>query len=1217
MSGAEGTEPPGTGRASEAVQAVGAATLRGSERLYGFFVRRPIALISLLVLLLVISAIAFTRLPLQLLPSGIAQARLSIFLPNPGATAQENEARVARVVEEQLRTLSGIERVRSFIEADLVRVRVDFDANLDMDLAKAEVRDRIERARPLLPETVEQIEMWSSDADQMPIIWFGILHGDDEDKSGWLVDRIVKPRLEAVSGVSRVEIFGVLDDSLRILLDEQRVEAAQLDLGALVQRLAKDNFAQPLGEIEDGGRRFLLRSDMRFEDEEQVANYPVTDKLRIRDLGEVVKVKSVRDQLTRIDGSYAYFAIAFKDSQSNVVEVSRALKQRIVELGDAPELKGQLSFLPFGSQGEIIEASLDQLKDAAISGGWLALLVLFIFLRRVRLTLCVAAGVPISALLALAWEYFTGGSFNVLTMAGITLGVGMLVDNAVVVVENISRLHALGRDGNRAAIEGTSEIALAVTLSTLTSVVVFLPLIFMTEQPILRIMFAALGIPLCSLQIFSLLVALVFLPVAAARLQGPRPRWLERTACALVPIALLPARLLHALAWLFSKLGHGLYVGALAAARVALAVLVPLRWALVLALWTAGGMWVFERAQDQLRAQSLGLPGPGWFASGLIVAGCLLATWLVAGCLPAWGRDLRAIGRAAAAPARAVLPVLDLLDVWNRRIATWALRHRFAACLLAALALASVYIPMTRMSVTGFGQDSNNDYLEFDVEYAAEFDLEESSQQMGHYEDWLIEHKSELTFDHYACNFSREGGELEIFWDVRQSPSQIDELRVRLQRELPRLPGHKIRFWNEDQSADRSRSLTSFTLRGPESTELERIGLRAIRLLEGVPGLEGVSSPLQAAPDQLRVVFDREKAHGLDVDPQAAQQTISWVLRGFQLPRYHDRDREIPFLIEYDSTATAGLETLRDLSVFNGSSRVALSAFANVEIARGTRAIYREDGQTTFSIQARVSDPARMREAQAAGLRALESLELPRGYSIDTSEGALQRQQDEFKELSYALVLSIALVFLLMVILFESPLPQERRERAGLVELAVILAEAVVPASSVLLTIPFAILGSLWLLFVTGTAMDSIGYIGLIILAGIVVNNGIVLVDCFHRLRLEGMPRMEAVIEGCGRRLRPILMTALTTVIGLVPMATQEPATNSLDYRALATCVAGGLACSTLFALWIVPVGYTLLDDAVEWLGDWLRVWTRPFARKSAAAKVALRPALPYAEPRT
>lgn len=1178
----------------------------GSARMYEFFVRRPIALTSLLVLLLVTSAIAFSRLPLQLLPSGLQQARLTIFLPNPGATAQENEARVARVVEEQLQTLSGIERVRSFIEADMVRVRVTFDANVDMDLAKAEVRDRLERARPQLPETVEQIQLWSSDADQMPIIWFGILHGDDEDRSGWLVDRVVKPRLEAVAGVSRVEIFGVLEDSMRILLDEQRVEAAQLDLGDLIRRLSADNFAQPLGEFEDGGRRYLLRSDMRFAGEQQVGDYPVTDKLRIRDLGEVVKVKSVRDRLTRIDGSYAYFAIAFKDSQSNVVDVSRALKRRIEELGDEPELAGQLTFLPFGTQGEIIESSLDQLKSSAFIGGGLALLVLFVFLRRVRLTLCVAAGVPISALLALAWEYFTGGSFNVLTMAGITLGVGMLVDNAVVVVENISRLHALGLDGRRAAIQGTSEIALAVTLSTLTSVVVFLPLIFMTEQPMLRIMFAALGVPLCSLQIFSLLVALVFLPVVAARLQGPRPRWLERCALALVPIAMIPARLLHVLLWLLEKLRAGAWLVLGALARTLLRWIVPLRFALVAAAWAAALWWSYELVSSARFAAQRGLPGPSQWQAGLVLAVAALLTWLVGWKLRDWRDAPAAPPAAAAARGRPVLPILERIDAWNRAVAAWAIGHRFAAVVLGVGAMLTIFVPMTRMTVTPFGEDSNTDYLEFDVEFSSDFDLSESSEQMGRYEDWLVARQAELGFDHYACNFSREGGEIELFWDDRQPPSRLEKLRDRLHAELPQLPGHKIRFWGDEDEATRSRTLTSFTLRGPESTELERIGAQAIRLLEAVPGLQSVASPLQAAPDQLRVLFDREKAHGMGVDPQMAQQTISWVLRGFPLPRYHDRDREIPFLIEYDSTSTAGMETLRDLSVFNGSSRVALSAFADVEVARGTRAIYRENGQTTFTIQARVADPTRMKELQEAGLRALSALDLPRGYSIDTSEGAMQRQQEEFSELGRALMLSVALVFLLMVVLFESPLSEARRASAGLVDLVLILCEAVVPALSVLMTIPFAVLGSLWLLYLLGTAMDSIGYIGLIILAGIVVNNGIVLIDCFHRLREEGMERTAAVVEGCGRRLRPILMTALTTVIGLVPMATQEPSQNSLDYRALATCVAGGLACSTLFALWIVPVAYTLLDDAVGWLGRQLKWWTRPReARRAAAAPVA------------
>jgi len=261
---------------------------------------------------------------------------------------------------------------------------------------------------------------------------------------------------------------------------------------------------------------------------------------------------------------------------------------------------------------------------------------------------------------------------------------------------------------------------------------------------------------------------------------------------------------------------------------------------------------------------------------------------------------------------------------------------------------------------------------------------------------------------------------------------------------------------------------------------------------------------------------------------------------------------------------------------------VPLASFAELEFGHGSRSIHRRNGQTSFTIQARVDDPLRQKERSEEGYRALAALELPRGYSIGEEDLIGIRQEEELGELRSALLLSVVLVFLLMGILFESFL---------------------LPVS-VLATIPFAVVGALWTLYLTGTTMDSVGWIGIIILVGVVVNNGIVLIDRIHSLRAAGpdgpgLERSAAVVEGCGNRVRPVLMTALTTVIGLLPMALSEPSGEGIDYRALATCVAGGLTASTFFTLWVVPLAYTLLDD----LSTALRARTRWALRP---AKVAL-----------
>ena len=251
---------------------------------------------------------------------------------HPGASAQENEEKVTRPLEEQLRTLSGVQEIESTSREDRATIFIQFEANSDMDLAKAEVRDRMERARGQLPETVEDVGIFSWDGSQMPILFVAILHPGDSDRTDFLVESVIQRRLEAVDGAGLIEIWGILDDAVRILLNEDRVAAANLDLGSLIRRLSSDNFAMPMGVVEDGGTRVLMRSDMRFSSLDEIRSYPVGDGRTIGDLAEVVESKSVGNRLYRIDGSYSYYAEIQKDSQANVVATCDRMLEAIAEL---------------------------------------------------------------------------------------------------------------------------------------------------------------------------------------------------------------------------------------------------------------------------------------------------------------------------------------------------------------------------------------------------------------------------------------------------------------------------------------------------------------------------------------------------------------------------------------------------------------------------------------------------------------------------------------------------------------------------------------------------------------------------------------------------------------------------------------------------------------------------------------------------------------------
>ncbi len=1154
-----------------------------SDRMGGFFgttVARPVALMVLFITLIVVGVIGYQRIPLLLFPSGFSEPGLYVYIENQGASARENEERIARVVEEQLRTLTGIEEVVSRSSDGSVELEIGFDGSIDIDLAKAEVRDRLERARPLMPSTASNAFMWAQSMDDLPITFFGILLRGDPDEHPHMVEKVIQPRLDAVPGIGRVSMWGVLQDSVRILLDEEKVAAAQLDLGALIGRLSSDNFAMPLGELDDGGNEIFLRSDMRFGSLEEIEDYPIGGGLKVRDVGKVERVKSVGNSLSRINGGFAYEGMAMKDSQSNVVEVSRDFRAALEELESDPALEGKMSSIMFFLQGDMIEGALNQLRETAMWGGLLALLVLFVFLRRIRLTICVALSIPVSILMALLWEYAWGGSFNVLTMVGITLGIGMLVDNAVVVVENIAREHREGGSPHEAAVRGSAQIALAITLATLTTVVVFLPLIFMTGNQMVRVIFGGIGIPLSVSLISSLLIAVVFLPVITARLLGERVGPMEWVAARVAPVLRLPVRGFAYVVGFLLACWHVLLRGLFAANRFCLAVLTPLRWVLAIAAvgivaWRIIELDVTTPPLESLAEFGLDSAIPRWLVLG-IVKGALMLLALVGVALALSGLK-RWKRRSVAPPAwpTRLVPVggslIDMTTESNGRLVEWTLRHRLAASGLAVLAMASVIVPKLGMDITPFGQDSYEDRVSFVVVFNDDFTLEEAADEVAVYEEFLDSKREEFGFDNWKNRFDETDARLTIYWDALPGEAEIQRVRKALRDGLPRIPGHALHFYDREEMSDRSRKITTFILNGPDSQELERLGLMAMEVLEKIHGLSQISSDLENAPEQIRVEVDRDRASNLGVNTQAIQQTISYVLAGFPLPRFQEKGREVPFLIEYDSEDVAGLPTLRDMNVFSETGAVPLSSVADLSYAKGSNFIRRKNGKITFTIWAEVDDPLKIIPITEAGYAALAQLDLPRGYSIGQKDSALARQEEETLELLKALGFAIVLVFLFMAILFESLL---------------------LPFS-VLCTVPFAAVGAFWTLFLTQTPMDSMGWIGLIILSGVVVNNGIVLIDRIHGLRARGMERAEAVVAGCRHRVRPVLMTALTTVGGLTPMILTPPPPNSFDYRTLATIVAGGLVASTFFTLWVVPLAYTLLDDLAVLLRDRFRWWLR------------------------
>lgn len=1046
------------------------------------FLRRPVGVLTLLAVIVTLGVIAYVRIPVQLLPGGWGSQTFTIFVPNPNSNPRETEDRVTRPVEEQVRTISGVKRVRSTSRSDRAEVRVEFAGDADLDVSYAEIRDRLEKIRSQLPRGSDRYFIFRFSLDESTPIFFGGLLFDlepSDPRVNDICENIVKRRIEAVDGVARMDVQGMLEESIRILLDVDRVRAQRLDLVQVVQRLARDNFASPIGKLEDGEAKYLLRVDSRFRDLEEIREVPIGRGLKVRDVGEVRRYQAARESLTRVSemGSrtmkFAVVGSISKASGANTVETCGRVMEAMAELEARPDVAG-FRFDPWFNQGRMIQQSLEDLEHAATDGAWFAIAVLFFFLRRVRLTLLIALSIPVSLLATLVSLHFTGATFNILSMAGITLAIGSLVDNAVVVVENVHRKKELGVPLGDAVISGAGEVAVALTLATLTSIVVFVPLIFLGEERQMRVAMGALGYPFSVSLLASLVAALVFIPVALYRLERDPNSPFERR-----------------LAWI-----KGL------------------------------GLWPWEAARRLLGRRTAHHERVG-------------------------------LGEIEAVTERSML--LRGLRRGNEALLRWSLRHRLLATIVAGALMASTSIPANRIEVAGGGGGDDSSSVRIRVDLPQNTTLAQASAEFAVYEKILLDHADELRFLDVSSSFSRLGGTLQMWFRGGFTKSKREALRMRIRELMPARATSLARL--DDATGGREVSSgVRFVLLGRDSDQLAAYGAKVKDLLDEVPELTNVRSELERGREEVRVRVDRDQARRLSLNPTTISGAVEWGLRGFPLSRIQEKDAERQLIIQYEGAEQSTLADLTDTRLVTGAGGdLPLSAVARFEVSKGFSEIYRRDGKTSLAISAEVlTGDARVATAKARAAIAPLVAELPREIQLD-EEGALREFQEDVTEIMNALWLSILLVFVVMAVMFEN----------------------VVLPLSILITIPFAFFGAYWTLFLSGTPMDALGMLGLIVLVGVVVNHGVVLVDHINFLRVrEGLDRASAVVQGSKDRLRPVLMTSLTTIVGLIPMAMAPESTGQgLSYKVLARAVCGGLATSTFFTLWVVPLCYTFFDD--------------------------------------
>ncbi len=1154
---------------------------RALER-FRFTTTRPVAVLMVFLAVIVFGAFSIRLLPLNLMPD-ISYPRLTVRTEYPGAAPAEVENNVSRPLEEILGVVTGVSKVTSISRGGYSDVIMEFTWDTDMDDANQDVLEKLDQIKPVLPEEVKQPLILRYDPTLDPVLTLS-LSGEGEAFAGIgglkylrrIGDRDVRRLVEPIEGVAAVKIKGGLEEEIQVLLDEDEIRRTGIGIDTIINRLAAENINLAGGSMRDGRTKYLVRTVNEFRSLEDLRDLVIVSRggrdIKLRNLAEVVSGYKDRDVITRVNGVEAVEIEVYKEADANIVDMAKRASERIDE-GLAPRLKKEYGadLRLISDRSLFIESSIDEVRQTALSGGLLAVMVLFLFLRNFKTTLIVAVAIPISVLITFAPLNLAGVSLNIMSLGGLALGIGMLVDNSIVVLESIHRCREEGDELIRATVRGTAEVGSAVVASTLTTIAVFFPMVFV--EGIAGQMFGDLGLTVVFSLLASLAVALFFIPMLASRRSlgeaGAGPIWRRvgggfRETWGHWNSVHELIRDLKALGWRSALLLPLVYVLLRFCLQLVLDIVAKLGLtiAVLLALvvggvaWLVGSviignllrpvLWLFDRL----------LRGIEWFYPKVIrwsLHNRVLVYAMIAACFGwlAWAvphleSELIPELHQGEFTAEVSLPVGTPLPVTNSTMAP------IEAELVEG-------VPFLRTLVTTIGSERDSEESGERGEHTARLRMTLTSQKTRQ----KRVHEDSSTAKTKGAKESKnvDAGDSEEAAERSPQEPRIDPLTAELQALAmvrPLLTGIP------DATVNIARPvLFSFArpveieVRGYDLEELAEVTGRVRDRIAAIDGLADVRSSILPGSPEVQIVYDRDALARYGLDIRKVAELIRDKVQGAEATKFNRKDRKIPVRVRLRDIHEGTVDELRALVVNPGGAHpVPLAAVAEVSLGRGPNEIRRIGQQRVGLVTANI-DGISLGAATVAIREALPTVPLPSTVALEVS-GQSKEWENSLSSLYLALGLSIFLVYVIMASQFES----------------------LIYPLIILVTIPLAAVGVVATLLVLGLPVSVLVFLGAILLAGIVVNNAIVLVDYAGQLKARGHSTDEAVELAGLVRLRPILMTTMTTVLGLLPMALGLG--DGAEIRTpMAITVIAGLAFSTLLTLVVIPTIYAGVDRLI------------------------------------
>ncbi|WP_077329271.1 efflux RND transporter permease subunit [Virgibacillus siamensis] len=1001
-------------------------------------VKRPVGVIMIVLAIIALGIVSVRNLTIDLFPK-IELPVAVVATSYEDAAPQEIENLISKPIESSVSSVEGIETVQSQSQAGNSLVVMMFNNGVDLDQAMLDVREKIDQVKGMLPDGAGDPSVLRFSPDQMPVMWVG-LTGDDPATLTQIADDQIVPYFERQSGVASVTVEGAKDREIQLILDQAKMQQYGVSAQTIMQSLNNSNQSASAGTVEKGNKDLQLRITGEFESINAIKQTIVQSEtgatIHVDDVAKVKDTYNEASSATLVNGHPAIVLSIMKKTDANTVEVAENINKAMDEIeGEIPSAVNLKTII---DTSEFVKMSISSVVQNMIIGGIISVFILLLFLKSIRATIVIGLSIPIAIISTFALMYFTGETLNVLTLGGLALGLGMMVDSSIVILENIYSYRKNGYSLFDAATKGASELAPAVIASTTTTLVVFLPIIYV--EGIASDLFTPLALAVSFSLIASLVVAVTLVPMLSSKLlskameESGRRYWFDR------------------------------FLG-----------------------------WVNDRYRGVLR---------------------------------------------------------------------WVLSHRKTTIGGTFLAIAAS-LALTPLIGAEFIPASDQGQMEISVEAPPGSKLEYTEKVVDQINAELEDYESVIETSYVSVGgggFGMMGlGANQATFTMQLVPSTersrtTKDIVQRIDDDVQQIPGAEITVSAVSGGMSTGEPV-QIQLNGPEHEVLRELSSNVVDRISEVDGVYNPTSAAEEGVPQMTIEVNEEKAAMYGLNQQQIISQIQLQFTGQVATKYRENGHEMNVTMLFPEDERSTISDLQNMQIKSQTgAAIPLESVATFKQVEGPVKLLRENQQPQMNVTSDVvnRDLASVVEDIEAEL---DAMNLPEGYSYEIG-GQAQDMAESFRDLSIALVFSIFLVYAVMAVQFENFLFP----------------------FIIMFSLPATVIGVMTGLYITDLPLSIPAFIGIIMLAGIVVNNSIVLVDYINILRRKGMDRYEAILAAGPSRMRPILMTTLTTILGMVPLALALGEGAEMQ-QPLAVTIIFGLGISSIFTLLLIPVVYTLFDD--------------------------------------